>query len=459
MSAPSKRSTAGYCEPSKMPIVNQITLPQDVLDRVERVLEYHESTKHTYDSVRADPIKPDPQNQPYEFRVFEERPKIPLPTGLLDLPVPTIELMTNGLEALPPSQVGPPQDLRSLATWLHFANGIASKRRTVTQTVFTRTLASDGGTFPGETYVAAFAVEGLESGLYHFSPREFALRKLREGPETLARLTRGRPDLAFLKTVPAAILVSSIFCRSTWKFGKRGYRNALHDCGYLVQNLVTVATGLGIQTMARLHVNDTATRELIGVAADADFAQAEAVHAMVIWADRATCPMERPASVALQMSDATIGSSLDDATTIGPTGAQRVDSGPAATKTQATSNALPVIERSELAMDVIPYVSILSTHIDCVAPGIAVREVRPPLTDLSALPPNTPVIEAPSTEETLAGAPLRRVLLTRQASGAIRVAGSTATSSSPSTEPPFVAGRFSRCILMGRTSASSGRSG
>ena len=54
-----------------MPIVNQITLPQDVLDRVERVLEYHESTKHTYDSkCRADPIKPDPQNQPYEISRF-----------------------------------------------------------------------------------------------------------------------------------------------------------------------------------------------------------------------------------------------------------------------------------------------------------------------------------------------------------------------------------------------------
>ena len=51
----------------------------------------------------------------------------------------------------------------------------------------------------------------------------------------------------------------------------RGYRNALHDAGYLIQNLVTVATGLGIQTMTRLHVNDVATRNLIGVSADADF--------------------------------------------------------------------------------------------------------------------------------------------------------------------------------------------
>ena len=128
-----------------MAFVNQITLPQEILDRIDRVLEYHESTKLTYDSVRTDPLTVDPAKQPYEFRVFEMRPKMPLPTGLLDIAVPTIDLMMQGLEALPPSQVGPPQDLKTLATWLHFANGVASKRRTVTQTVFTRTVASDGG--------------------------------------------------------------------------------------------------------------------------------------------------------------------------------------------------------------------------------------------------------------------------------------------------------------------------
>lgn len=397
-----------------MAIVNPITLPQEILDRVNRVLEYHESTKHTYKSVRAEPITFDPYKQPYEFRVFEQLPKIPLPANLHDLPVPTIDLMTQGLEALPPSLVGPPQDLKTLASWLHFANGIASKKRTVTQTVFSRTLASDANTFPGELYVAAFAVEGLEPGLYHYSPREFALRKLRDGAETLARLTRGRPDLAFLKTVPAAMLASTIFCRSTWRFGKRGYRHALHDAGYLVQNLVSVATGLGIQSITRLHVNDAATRELIGVSADSDFCDAEAVHAMVVWADRATCPMElKPASGPAASSGASLGS-LDGITAMGLGGEETTAGGPTrAARSQAT--ALPPIERATLAEDIVPYVSILSTHIDCVAPGIALREVRPPMTDLHPLPPNTPKIEPPLPAEPPSGHPIRRVLLTRQA--------------------------------------------
>jgi hypothetical protein len=175
-----------------MGFVNQITLPQDVLDRVERVLEYHNSTKHTHAEVHTDPHKPDPANKPYEFRIFEQIPALPLPPGLLDLPVRALGLMEHGFAALPGNAPEPPaQDLKTLGTWLHFADGIASRKRLVTQTVFTRTCASDGHTFPCEIYIAAFAIEGLEPGLYHYSPREFALRKLRGGAETLARLTRG----------------------------------------------------------------------------------------------------------------------------------------------------------------------------------------------------------------------------------------------------------------------------
>jgi SagB-type dehydrogenase family enzyme len=368
-----------------MSFVNQITLPQDVLDRVARVLEYHESTKHTPQQVHMDPHKPDPANKPFEFRIFEQIPAMPLPQGLLELPVKTLSLMEHGFAALPGgAPEPPPQDLKTLGTWLHFADGIASRKRLVTQTVFTRTCYSDGHTFPGEIYIAAFAIDGLEPGLYHYSPREFVLRKLRGGGETLARLTRGRPDLAFLKTVPLAMLVSTIFCRATWRFGKRGYRHALHDAGYLIQNLVTVATGMGVQTMTRLILNDAATRDLIGVPADVDFCEAEAVQALVVWADRARHP------IALAPA---------------PHAPAHVRNAP-----------MPPIERPMLSNEVTPYVSIISTHQDCVAPGVAVREVRPPLTDLSPLPPNFPTIDPLlNMEAAPPGEQLRHILVTRAA--------------------------------------------
>ena len=378
-----------------MPIVNPITLPQEILDRAERVLEFHESTKVTADSLKAQPLDPDFAKKPYEFRVFEMSENEPLPVGFSDVTVRTLPVMQQGLGALPMEQIGPPQDMKTLATWLHFADGIANKRRTVMQMVFARTCFSDGGAFPCEIYLAAFGIDGLEPGLYHYSPREFGLRKLRGGHETLARLTRGRPDLALLKTVPAALLVSTVFARSTWRFGKRGYRHALHDAGYLVQNLVTVANALGIQTMTRLQLNDAATRELIGVNDETDFADAEAVQAMVIWADRAQNPIA-PAP------PPTPGQS-------GVPAQREVHGVPDSSKT------MPPIERTEISTEVMPFVSILAAHSDCVAPGVAVREVRPPLTETSPLPQNAPIFQAPPSADPPPGEPIRKVLLTRQA--------------------------------------------
>ena len=128
-------------------------------------------------------------------------------------------------------------------------------------------------------------MKDLEPGFYHFSVKEFALRKLREGPETLSTIKRGRPDLEFLKSVPAALLVSTIFWRSAWKFRRGGYRACLLDAGHLVQNLVAAANGLGIQTMPRLRVHEGSMRELLGLGVDAAFGAAESVQSMVVWAD------------------------------------------------------------------------------------------------------------------------------------------------------------------------------
>ena len=99
-----------------------------------------------------------------------------------------------------------------------------------------------------------------------FSAREYALRKLRDGYETLSVLKRGRPDLEFLKTTPGAILISTIFARSTWRYGLRGYRNALRDAGQLMENFAITGNALGIQTMTRMRLTESTSRELIGVA-------------------------------------------------------------------------------------------------------------------------------------------------------------------------------------------------
>jgi SagB-type dehydrogenase family enzyme len=359
-----------------------VTLSREILDRVERVLEYHYSTKHTYDSIRQLQPRTQLTDQPALVRTFPGLPKVALPTGLLDLPVASLALMRDGVNALPESHVQPPQDLKTLATWLYMAYGVTTERRFGIYKYRLRTCPSASALFPCEIYVAALAIKGIDPGLYSFNPQEFTLTKLREGQDTLTQIKRGRPDLAFLKSVPAALLVSTIFSRSAWKYHARGYRMALADAGHLVTNIVTTANGLGISTMARLQMNDSTMRELIGVPADPDFASLEAVQAMVVWADD-------------------LQATRDDGMTVAPPPPPR---------------RLPPIERPPLASHIEPQGSILAVHFDCMKPGIPVREVRPPLTELSPLPGEHRMYEMLITDEPPRGPSMREVLLKRRSS-------------------------------------------
>ena len=244
-------------------------MPQDILESAGRVWEYHLASKLTEQSP------PSPAAPASAGRVFDYLPKVALSPKLLDLPTATMTILTKGVDALPESLQAPPQDVRTLSTWLYMAAG----------------QRNGGPARPGEVYVAAFAVDGVPPGLYHFSAGEFALRRLREGPETLALLRRGRPDLNFLATAPAALLVSTVLARGIAQQGRRGYRAALLDAGHLVADCVAAATGLGMRTMTRLRMSDASTRELIGLPDDADASTAEGVQAMVVWADPASRPM------------------------------------------------------------------------------------------------------------------------------------------------------------------------
>lgn len=351
-----------------------MNIPRDIHERVERVREYHDSTKLPESAPSTATHGPAPD----VFRLFDGYPKTPLMTNLLGVSVPATGLLLEGLDAVPFSQHQPPQDLRTLSTWLYLAGG-AVRQISKRPPRWMRSCPSERQTYPCEIYVAAFSIDGLEPGFYHFSVGEFALRKLREGYLALAQIKRGRPDLEFLKTTPAVLLVSTIFCRSSWAFGKRGYRNALLDAGHLIQNIATVGTGLGIQTLVRLTANAQTMRELIGLSPDVDFAEAEAVQGSIVWADPTPRPLTAPAGFVLP-----------------PVG------------------AIPPLPRPPLAPSVVGYGSIMAVHEDCVAPGVAVREIRPPLTELSPISDAFDFQELAEPEAPERGMAFDRVLLNPQ---------------------------------------------
>ena len=163
-------------------------LPEAILHRVQRVLVFHQATKLTMDPAAAAGAE---VPQPSPFRLFEGYAKIPLPISLTSAATPALSHLRQGLDVVPDSQFQPPQDLRTLATWLFLGGGNVRPESHRDA----RACPSEGGVYPCEIYVAAFAVAGLEPGLYHFNVREFALYRLRDGWDAPVQIKPGRPDL------------------------------------------------------------------------------------------------------------------------------------------------------------------------------------------------------------------------------------------------------------------------
>jgi SagB-type dehydrogenase family enzyme len=351
--------------------------PRHILERVERLYSYHQRSKLLAMGPRVG-APADPAYRPSGYQVFASAPRVLLPTTLLDAPIPMLNLLSAGQEAVPDSLRAPPQDLKTLASWLFYAAG--ETKRTVGRTVmWNRTFPEADALSPTEIYVAAFGIEGIEPGLHHFCPREFSLRKLRDGVETLLQIKKGRPDLEFLKTLPAVILVAGNYWRAVYRYGRRGYRTMLVDAGEMVQNLVAAGAGLGAQTVTRLRMNDTTLRELIGCPFEEPLGTAESVLAMVAWADLAVRPMVVPKG--------------------------------------ASAGVLPAIVRSPLSEKVTEDAASsepLIVHHDCIDPGVAVRELRPPLTELSPMPGNFPVTDVRLERDPEKGAPVRQTMMQRR---------------------------------------------
>jgi SagB-type dehydrogenase family enzyme len=345
-----------------------------ILDRILRVFEYHQTSKLAPRRLGS-AGEPEPSDPPSLFRTFEGAEKIALPVNLMNAEAPTVSLLVDGLRALPESQLNPPLNLRTLASWLYFGDGLLRQHHQGGRTTWLRTLPSNGDTYPCEIWVAAFGIEGLEPGLYYYSPREFALRKVREGLGVLAHLKRGRPDLDFLREIPATLLISTVLSRATCRFHKRGYRTALLDAGHLVENLVHAGNALGMQTAARLRINDFVGRELIGVPVDVPFEHAEFVQGMVSWTNALPEPLVVPGGWTVP---------------------------------------LPPIFRATHGQNVVPYDTIVAAHEDCVAPGVVIRDVRPPLTQLSPIDGVIPATERVPITPPAGGRPLGQLIMKRQ---------------------------------------------
>lgn len=108
-----------------------------------------------------------------------------------------------------------------------------------------RCVPSAGGLYPLELYVAAFSVEGLDAGLYHYNVRAHGLTRIRSSAYQ-DEFIRAIFIKDSVRTASAVFALTGMFGRSKIKYGERAYRFVLLEAGHAMQNMCLAATSAGL---------------------------------------------------------------------------------------------------------------------------------------------------------------------------------------------------------------------
>src|SRR5262249_266959 len=155
---------------------------------------YHDGTKHSYESVRANRHYLDWENQPIPFKIYSDLEPIPLPQHLSSSATTALDAISN-FEVPTNNQAVP--SIQTLAEILYLSAGITKRRSYPGGEILFRAAACTGALYHIDLYIVCGDLSDLQAGVYHFSPQDFALRRLRVGDyhDALSHATTPEPPL------------------------------------------------------------------------------------------------------------------------------------------------------------------------------------------------------------------------------------------------------------------------
>jgi SagB-type dehydrogenase family enzyme len=237
---------------------------------------YHNATKHSFQSVRDNAHFLDWPNKPLPFKIYTTLDPIELPREVAQLEMPALEAISkqaaemNG-EAIP--------DLKDLAQILYYSAGITRIKQYSGGEIMFRAASCTGALYEIELYLVCgdlFArgdarEEDLDAGVYHFSPHDFSLRRLRQGDYrgVIARATAGAPSV---KDAPVTIICTGTYWRNSWKYQARTYRHFGWDNGTMLANLLATATALDLPAHIVMGFVDEDVNRLLSLDTDREVA-------------------------------------------------------------------------------------------------------------------------------------------------------------------------------------------
>lgn len=220
---------------------------------------YHDQSRLFHDSVL--PLTSDQVREltrTLDYKRYPAAPRVPL--GPPEAP---LELRLG--EALAARRSArhfgkEPMSKGFLSTCLGLGCGVTDARHVPPR----RSSPSAGALYPVEVYPLVLHVDGVERGLYHYDPLAHELERVRAGtgPEELwPILCQGlwgvRPALALFLTARLP--------RVQKKYGERGYRFALLECGHTAQSFNLIATAARLSVISLGGFVDDEMNRFLGI--------------------------------------------------------------------------------------------------------------------------------------------------------------------------------------------------
>src|ERR1700686_3212066 len=226
----------------------------------ETAWNYHETTKHSYSSVRFNPHSLDFDNQPLPFKIYPELELLRMPAEVRQTGIAALSAISTRIA----SDVSAVPELEAIAQLLFLSAGITRQRKYPGGEIYFRAAACTGALYEIELYLVCGDLPKLSAGVYHFAPAEFGLRRLRAGDyrDVLVEATAAEPAVAH---APLTIVCTATYWRNAWKYQARTYRHFGWDNGTLLANLLAVATALGLPAKVVCGFVDTSVNRLLDV--------------------------------------------------------------------------------------------------------------------------------------------------------------------------------------------------
>jgi SagB-type dehydrogenase family enzyme len=230
---------------------------------IEEARDYHGATKHSYWSVRSGGHFLDWETKPSLFKLYPTLPVTPLPRGV-EPPDAQALAAVSAFEAIGDGLL----DIDRLAQVLFYCAGLTKKKiYPGGEEHYFRAAACTGALYEVEIYVVSSDLPGLAAGVYHFSPADFALRRLREG-DFRGELARAAAGEEAVSRAPVTLILTAIFWRNAWKYQARAYRHFYWNSGTILANLLATTASASISARVVSGFIDARVDRLLGIDAE-----------------------------------------------------------------------------------------------------------------------------------------------------------------------------------------------